>query len=80
MKQGCIASKNQVITSEAKSNLNSVQLRLEQVQTQATTEKQSFKVEIDEAKRVTKQITIERDELLSRIDLLNNVNKREIVD
>ena len=63
-----------VITTEAESNLNSVKLRLEQVQSQITTEQQNFKVKLDEAQRVTKQITIERDELLSRIDLLTNVN------
>ena len=63
-----------VLTAEAKSNLYSVQSRLEQVQTQAATEQQSFKVELTAAEHATKQITIERDDLLSKIELLNNVN------
>ena len=67
-----------VITSEAESKLYSVQSRLEQVQSEASTAQQRFQVELKAAQHVTKQITIERDELLSKIDLLNNVNKREI--
>ena len=69
-----------VITTEAKSNLNSVQSRLEQVQTQATTEQQRLTVELKTAQQATKEITIERNELASKIDLLTNVNKGEIVN
>ena len=67
-----------VITAEAKSNLYSVQSRLEQVQREVTTKQQRFEVEQKAAQHVTKQITIERDELLAKIDQLTNVNKREV--
>ena len=69
-----------VITAEAESKLYSVQSRLDQVQSQATTEQQRLTAEIKMAQQATKQITVERDGLISKIDLLTNVNKREIVD
>ena len=69
-----------VITAEAKTTLNSAQSRLEQVQRQADTDRQSFQVEVTEAQRVTKQITVERDNLLAKIQQLSHVNQREIVN
>ena len=62
-----------MITTEAKSNLNSAQLRLQQVQSKADTDRQNFEVQLREAQNVTKQVTIERDELISKIERLNNV-------
>ena len=69
-----------VITAEAESKLYSVQSRLDQVQSQATTEQQRLTAEIKMAQQATKQITVERDGLISKIDLLTNVNEREMVD
>ena len=62
-----------VVTAEGKSDLYSAQLRLEKLESQITTEKQRFQVELKQAQEVTKEITIERDQLLSKIELLNNV-------
>ena len=69
-----------VITSEAESKLYNVQSRLDQVTRQITTDKQRFEVQLKTAQQTVKQITVERDELVSKIDILTNVNKREIVD
>ena len=69
----------QVITNEARVNLNSVQTRLDQVQREFATERQGFEVQLRDVQNVTKQVTVERDELLSKIDRLNNVKRREII-
>ena len=70
----------EVITNEAKSNLNSVQSRLDQVESQLSTEQQRFKVQLTAAQRATKEITIKRDQLVTKIEQLKNVSKRETVD
>ena len=69
-----------VITAEAKTNLNNAQSRLEEVQRQAETDKERFKVELTGVQNITKQITIERDDLFAKIEQLTNVNKPQIVD
>ena len=62
------------ITTEVESKLNTTQSRLDKVQKQITKERQSFQSQLAEAKETTRQITVERDELLSKIETLNNVN------
>merc|ERR1711937_176944 len=59
-----------VIIAEAKTYLNSAQSRLEQVQNEAARERKRLEVDLQTAQRVTKQITIERDQLLAKIDQL----------
>ena len=68
-----------VITAEAKTYLNSAQSRLEQVQNEAARERKRLEVDLQTAQRDTKQITIERDQLLAKIDQLTRVNKLKIV-
>ena len=64
----------EAITAKAALNLNEAQLRWNQEQSQATTEHQRLGVELEAALNVTKQITIERDDLITKIELLRNVN------
>ena len=66
----------EAITAQAALNLNEVQLRLGQEKSQAATEHQHLKVELEAAQNATKQITIERDDLLAKIELLRNVNMK----
>lgn len=64
----------QVIQAEAKSDLKTLQLRLDQEVTQATAQQAHFKLELETSQHHVEQLTIERDDLLSKIEQLNHVN------
>ena len=59
---------------EAETNLNNMQLRLDQEQSHSATQEQQFNVDLKAAMDATKQITIERDQLLIKIEHINHVN------
>ena len=51
-----------------------LQIELENTKAEAATWRQRSKAELEEARRVIQEITVERDSLLSKLQLLNNVN------
>jgi hypothetical protein len=59
-----------IIKAKAQSNLRKVQLRVEELQVQLATQEQTFSAELLTAKRIKKEVKIERDQLLGNIKLL----------
>ena len=50
-------------------------------QSQYSSEQQRFQLELEQAQSATQEITIERDELLAKIEILSRVNRNcAIVD
>ena len=57
----------------SQADVSSLQIELESVKAEATTERHRSEAEMEEAQRIIKEIIIERDELLAEIELLSNV-------
>ena len=58
----------------SQADVSRLQIELESFKAEATTERHRSKAEMEEAQRIIKETTIERDELRVKIELLKNVN------
>ena len=68
----------QVIKAEAESNAVNAKMRVQLEEGEVVAQQQRFKVELEAAQAHTKQITIERDELLVKITQLNKVKNTKV--
>ena len=66
--------RNDLTDTVSHADISRLQIELEKAKKEAAAHEQQFKIEMEAVMHATKQITIERDELLAKVEHLNNVN------